>query len=159
MSTCSIRQALPEDIPLIFQMILDLADFHKQKDQVTNTEASLEKSLFHDPKGPDAFLAEIEGEVVGFVLFYYNYSTFLGKKGIHIEDLYIRKEFRGQGVGEAILKEVCQLAQDKGYGRVEWLVIDSNKGAINFYEKIGARPLSNWTVYRMNEEIIHEFID
>ena len=149
-----IRQARPEDTALILQMIRELADFEKLLDQVVADEAILRQSLFSDPKGPEVLIAEENKKPVGFVLFFHNFSTFLGRKGIYIEDLYVRQEYRGKGYGEAILKEICLLAQKRNCGRVEWWVLDWNERAINFYKKIGAVPMSDWTVFRLTEESI-----
>lgn len=154
----AIRKARPEDTALILQLIRELAEYEQLLDQVTADEATLRHSLFFDPKGPEVLIAEENGEPVGFVLFFHNFSTFLGRKGIYIEDLYVRPECRGKGYGEAILKEICQLAQERNCGRVEWWVLDWNERAINFYKKMGAVPMSEWTVFRMSEEGINRVV-
>lgn len=146
-----IRKALPEDTALILQMIRELADFEQLLDQVVADEKTLQMSLFSDPKGPEVLIAEENHQPVGFVLFFHNFSTFLGRKGIYIEDLYVRSEYRGKGYGELILKEICKLAKKRNCGRVEWWVLDWNERAINFYKKIGAVPMSEWTVFRLTE--------
>lgn len=150
----TIRAARPEDTFLILQMIRELAEFEKLLDQVVADEATLRHSLFSDPKGPEVLIAEENKHPVGFVLFFHNFSTFLGRKGIYIEDLYVRQEYRGKGYGEQILKEICRLAKLRHCGRVEWWVLDWNERAIQFYKKIGAVPMSEWTVFRLTEESI-----
>ncbi len=159
MSVFSIRRAQVEDTALILQMIRELAEFEQLLDQVVADESMLRQSLFFDPKGPEVLIAEEKGNPVGFVLFFHNFSTFLGRKGIYIEDLYVRQECRGKGYGEAILKAVCRLAKERNCGRVEWWVLDWNERAINFYKKIGAVPMSEWTVFRMTGEAIGHLID
>ncbi len=145
------RFATPSDTGLILQMIRELADFEQLLDQVVADEKTLHKSLFEDPKAPEVLIAEENGNPVGFVLFFHNFSTFLGRKGVYIEDLYIREDVRGKGYGEALLKEICKLAKKRDCGRVEWWVLDWNERAINFYKKIGAVPMSEWTVFRLTE--------
>ena len=153
-SSFKIRQARPEDTALVLQMIRELADFEQLLDQVVADEATLRHSLFSDSKGPEVLIAEEKGHPVGFVLFFHNFSTFLGKKGIYIEDLYVRQEYRGKGYGEAILREICRLANARNCGRVEWWVLDWNEHAIHFYKKIGAIPMVDWTVFRLSKESI-----
>lgn len=153
-----IRSARPEDTSLILQLIRELADFEKLLDQCVADEATLKKSLFSDPKGPEVLIAEENKKPVGFVLFFHNFSTFLGRKGIYIEDLYVRPEYRGKGYGEAILKEIARLAKERDCGRVEWWVLDWNERAINFYKKIGAVPMSEWTVFRLTPDAIDNLI-
>jgi GNAT superfamily N-acetyltransferase len=154
-SSFSIRNARPEDTALILEMIRELADFEQLLDQVVADEPTLRRSLFSDPKGPEVLIAEENKRPVGFVLFFHNFSTFLGRKGIYIEDLYVRQECRGKGYGELILKEICRLAKMRNCGRVEWWVLDWNERAINFYKKIGAVPMSEWTVFRLTGEVIN----
>lgn len=154
----SFRFAAPEDTGLILQMIRELAEFEKLIDQVVADEPTLKCSLFEEAKAPEVLIAEEGGTPIGFVLFFHNFSTFLGRKGIYIEDLYIREEFRGKGYGEALLREVCKLAKSRHCGRVEWWVLDWNKRAIDFYKKIGACPMSEWTVFRLDETSIDDLI-
>jgi len=150
----TIRKAEKKDIPLILQMIRELAHYENLLHEVTATEETLLQSIFHDPKGPEVLIAEEEKTPVGFVLFFHNFSTFLGRKGIYIEDLYVRQEYRSKGYGKAILKEICRLAKKRNCGRVEWWVLDWNERAINFYKKIGAIPMDEWTVFRLDEKSI-----
>jgi GNAT superfamily N-acetyltransferase len=153
----TIRFAKPSDLPLILQFIRELADFEKLLDQVSADEATLHQSLFADSKGPEVFIAEEGSQPVGFVLFFHNFSTFLGRKGIYIEDLYVREAFRGKGYGEALLKRICQLAEERNCGRVEWWVLNWNSRAIQFYQKMGAQPMSEWTVFRLTEPSFKKF--
>ncbi|MBS0625382.1 MAG: GNAT family N-acetyltransferase [Verrucomicrobia bacterium] len=153
-----IRKANPNDTALILQMIRELADFEQLLDQVVADQETLHHSLFLDPKGPEVLIGEESGKPVGFVLFFHNFSTFLGRKGVYIEDLYVRQECRGKGYGELILKEICRLAKERNCGRVEWWVLDWNKRAIKFYKKIGAVPMSEWTVFRMTEDSIDKLL-
>lgn len=154
----TVRFANPKDTGLILQMIRELADFEQLLDQVVADEKTLHKSLFEDAKAPEVLIAEENGTPVGFVLFFHNFSTFLGRKGIYIEDLYIREAVRGKGYGEALLREICHLAKKRNCGRVEWWVLDWNERAINFYKKIGAVPMSEWTVFRLTEDKINHLL-
>ncbi len=153
-----IRKAQIADVALVLQMIKELAEYEKLGKEVIADESILKKSLFDDPKGPEVLIAEAEKGPAGFVLFFHNFSTFLGKKGIYIEDLYIREVYRRRGYGEALLKEICRLAKERSCGRVEWWVLDWNEKAIRFYKKIGAAAMSEWTVFRLTEEKINQLI-
>lgn len=146
-----MRFAKSQDIPLILTFIKELAEYEKLLHEVVADEKILRKSLFEDPRGPEVLIAEEGKNPVGFVLFFHNFSTFLGRKGIYIEDLYVRPEYRGKGHGEKILQTICQLAKERNCGRVEWWVLNWNERAINFYKKIGAAAMSEWTVFRMTE--------
>lgn len=150
----TIRSAVESDTPLILTMIKELADYEKLLDEVIADEKTLHESLFNDPKGPEVLIAEEGSETVGFVLFFHNFSTFLGKKGVYIEDLYVKEAYRGKGYGEAILDKICAIASERSCKRVEWWVLDWNKKAIDFYKKIGARPMEEWTVFRLTEDAI-----
>lgn len=150
----SLRKAIPEDVPLVYRLICELADYEKLIDEVVTDEKTLQKSLFEDSNGPEVWIAMECENAIGFVLFFHNFSTFLGRKGIYIEDLYVREAYRGKGYGERILKEICSLAKERNCGRVEWWVLDWNVRAINFYKKMDAQPMDEWTVFRLNEEAI-----
>lgn len=150
----STRFATPQDVPVILRFIRELADFEKLLHEVVADADTLHKSLFEDPKGPEVLIAEENKTPVGFVLFFHNFSTFLGRKGIYIEDLYISPECRGKGYGEKILRTIYHIAKERNCGRVEWWVLDWNERAINFYKKIGAVPMSDWTVFRITEKEI-----
>ena len=155
----NIRKAHSGDVSLILEMIRELAAFEQLLDQVIADEEVLYQSLFVDPKGPEVLIAEEGDHPVGFVLFFHNFSTFLGKKGIYIEDLYVREKYRGKGYGEVILTRICQLAVERNCGRVEWWVLNWNEKAIRFYKKMGAVPMTDWTVFRLAEESMQKLLD
>lgn len=147
------RFAKEDDVPTILQFIKELADFEGLLHEVVADEKTVHHSLFKDPKGPEVLIGEEDGIPIAFVLFFHNFSTFLGRKGIYIEDLYIKPEKRSKGYGERLLKQIFQLAKERNCGRVEWWVLDWNARAISFYKKIGAKPMSDWTVFRVSEEL------
>lgn len=147
-----IRETTSKDIPLIFTLIRELADYEKLSHSVTADEDMLEKSLFGKTKYAYVVIAEYEGEAAGQALFFYNFSTFKGKPGIYLEDLYVRPEFRNKGIGKALLNYLIGLAREQDCGRVEWVVLDWNESAINFYKSIGAKPMNDWIVFRLGEE-------
>ena len=145
----SIRAARPDDTPLILTFIRDLAEYERLLDQVVATEAGLRAALFGPRPYAEVAIAEAEGRPVGFALFFHTFSTFLGRPGLYLEDLYVRPEARGRGVGRALLVHLARLAGARGCGRVEWAVLDWNAPAIGFYERLGARANADWTVYRL----------
>jgi len=149
-----IRPAERADVPVIAELILGLAHFEKLEDQVTMTEDQLAENLFGKHRYAETLLAEDGGAPVGFALFFHNFSTFLGQPGIYLEDLFVVPEHRGKGVGRALLKELARLAVERRCGRLEWAVLDWNREAIGFYERLGARPNSEWTVYRLTGEAL-----
>jgi GNAT superfamily N-acetyltransferase len=144
-----IRAANIQDVPTIFQLIQDLAAFEKLSHEVTGNEMLLQEHLFGAHPLIEVILAEIDNQVVGFALFFYNYSTFLTKPGIYLEDLFVTAEYRGQGVGKALISHLGKLAVEKDCGRLEWSVLDWNVKAIAFYEKIGATVLPDWRICRV----------
>ncbi len=144
-----IRKATLEDVPVIRQFILELSEYEKLRDTVTMTEELLAKNLFGDNKYAEVLLADVSGKAVGFALFFHNFSTFTGKPGIYLEDLYIRPEERGGGYGKSLLLHLLNLARERDCGRVEWAVLDWNEPAINFYKSLGAIPMDDWTIFRM----------
>jgi GNAT superfamily N-acetyltransferase len=150
--TAKIRPAEPADVPVIAQLIRALARFEKLEHEVTMTEGLLTANLFGPRRFAEALLAEYDGSPVGFALFFHNFSTFLALPGIYLEDLFVVPEHRGRGIGKALLKELARLAVERGCGRLEWAVLDWNREAIGFYERLGARPNSEWTVYRLSGE-------
>jgi GNAT superfamily N-acetyltransferase len=152
--TVAIRPAVRADVPVIAELIRGLARFEKLEDQVTMTEDRLAASLFGERRYAETLIAEEGGEPVGFALFFHNFSTFLAKPGIYLEDLFVLPERRGRGIGRALLKELARLAVERGCGRLEWAVLDWNRDAIGFYERLGARPNSEWTVYRLTGEAL-----
>lgn len=147
-----LRAAQPADVSLLLQLIKELAEFERLRDEVQATEADLANSLFGVQRHAEVLLAFVGTEPAGFALFFHNYSTFMGKPGIYLEDLYVRDAFRAQGIGTALLKAVGEIAVSRNCGRYEWSVLNWNKRAIDFYEKMGARAMSEWTVYRMSGE-------
>jgi GNAT superfamily N-acetyltransferase len=152
--TLRIRAAEATDVPVIARLIRGLASFEKLEDQVSMTEERLAANLFGQHRYAETLLAEDDGEPVGFALFFHNFSTFLGLPGVYLEDLFVIPEQRGRGIGRALLKELARLAVERGCGRLEWSVLDWNSDAIGFYERLGARPNSEWTVYRLTGEAL-----
>ena len=145
----TIRSATPEDVPTIASLIRALSVYEKLEQEVTMTEEKLHAALFGPRPYAETLLAEVDGEAVGFALFFHNFSTFLAQPGIYLEDLYVHESNRGQGVGKALLVRLAQIAVERNCGRLEWAVLDWNVDAIGFYERLGARPNSDWTVYRL----------
>lgn len=144
----SFRNAERKDVPLILQFIKELADYEKMLDEVVADEAELETWIF-DKQKAEVIFAVADGKEVGFALFFHNFSTFLGRAGIYLEDLYVKPEYRGKGYGKAILKRLAEIAVERGCGRLEWWCLDWNKPSIDFYLSLGAEPMSDWTVYRI----------
>jgi GNAT superfamily N-acetyltransferase len=142
------------DVPVIAELIRGLARFEKLEREVVMTEELLAAGLFGDRPYAEVVLAEDAGRPVGFALFFHNFSTFLGRPGIYLEDLFVLPERRGQGIGRMLLAHLARLAVERGCGRLEWAVLDWNKEAIKFYERLGARPNSDWTVYRIAGEAL-----
>jgi GNAT superfamily N-acetyltransferase len=151
-----IRAASTEDVPLIHSFIKELAEYERLSHEVVATEETLSEHLFGERPVAEVLIAEHRGEAAGFALFFHNFSTFLGKPGIYLEDLYVRPEFRGTGIGRELLVSLAGLAKERGCGRLEWSVLDWNEPAIGFYSGIGASPVSGWTVYRLTGEPLEE---
>lgn len=147
-----IRRAEKSDIPGILMMIKELAEYEKLLHEVVTTEDQLEKVIFGEQKFVEVLIAELDGTLAGQTIFFQNFSTFVGRPGLYIEDLYVRPELRGKGIGKALLNEVIKLAKQRNCGRVEWVVLDWNKPAIDFYKSIGAKPLDEWTIFRLTED-------
>ena len=152
--TVTIRSGEPADVPVIAELIRGLARYEKLDDQVSMTEDKLTQALFGERRYAETLLAEDGGEAVGFALFFHNFSTFLAKPGIYLEDLFVSPEHRGKGIGRLLLERLARLAVDRGCGRLEWAVLDWNVEAIKFYERLGARPNSDWIVYRLTSEAL-----
>jgi Acetyltransferases len=146
-SNVRLRFAQETDVPLILGLIRELADYEHMADDVMATEQTLADSLFARGAA-EAVIAELDGEPVGFALFFHNFSTFLGKPGIYLEDLFVRPAARGLGIGKALLAFLAKLAVERGCGRLEWACLDWNEPSIAFYKSMGARPMTEWTVYR-----------
>lgn len=147
-----IRFANEKDIPAIFSLIKELAEFEKLSHQINTSEEELKKNIFGPNKFVEILIAEFDGQIAGQALFFKNFSTFLGKPGIYLEDLYVKPEFRSRGIGKALLNKIISIAKKRNYGRVEWSVLDWNKSAIEFYKKIGAIPLEDWTIFRLTSD-------
>ena len=146
--TLTFRSAERKDVPLILEFIRALAEYEHMADQVVADEVTLEEWLF-DRRKAEVIFAVLEGKEVGFALFFHNFSTFLGRAGLYLEDLFVLPEVRGRGVGKAILKHLAALAVERGCGRLEWWCLDWNEPSIAFYRSLGAEPMSDWTVYRL----------
>ena len=152
--TLVIRHAERADVPLIAELIRGLAQFEKLESEVTMTEERLAFNLFEPHQYAETLIAEEDDKPVGFALFFHNFSTFLAKPGLYLEDLFVIPESRGRGIGRALLKELARLAVERDCGRLEWSVLDWNREAIAFYERLGARPNSEWTTYRLAGEAL-----
>lgn len=145
------RYAEKKDVGLILQFIKELADYEKMLNEVVADEETLEKWLFDKQKAEVIFVLEDDQEV-GFALFFHNFSTFLGRSGIYLEDLYVKPEYRGKGYGKGIFQQLAKIAIDRGCGRLEWWCLDWNQSSIDFYLSLGAEAMSDWTVYRITED-------
>ena len=149
------RYAEPADVDLILHFIRELAEYEKMEDQVVATPALLTEWLFEKKKAEVIFAVE-DGKEVGFALFFHNFSTFLGRAGIYLEDLFVKPEHRGRGYGKALLRELARIAVERGCGRLEWWCLDWNKPSIDFYLSLGAEPMSDWTTYRITGDTLKE---
>ena len=152
MEEVTFRKAVREDVPLILEFIKGLAEYEKMSDEVVATEEILDEWLF-DKEKAEVIFAIAEGEEV-FALFFHNFSTFLGRAGIYLEDLFVKPKYRGNGYGKAILKRLAQIAVERGCGRLEWSCLDWNQPSIDFYLSLGATPMSGWTGYRLTGETL-----
>ncbi len=153
--TLRIRAGELADVPLIAELIRGLARYEKLEQQVTMTEEKLTDALFGERRYAETLIAEDGGAPVGFALFFHNFSTFLAQPGIYLEDLFVLPEHRGAGIGKSLLADLARIAVERGCGRLEWAVLDWNRDAIGFYERLGAKPNSEWTVYRLTGESLH----
>lgn len=149
-----IRMATEADIPLILDFIKRLAVYERLADKVVATEESLRRTLFGNPRFAEVLIGEADGNPAGFALFFHNYSTFLGRPGVYLEDLFVRDEFRGRGYGKALLARLARIAIERGCGRVEWAVLNWNEPAIGFYKSLGAVAQDEWTVYRVTGDAL-----
>jgi GNAT superfamily N-acetyltransferase len=151
-----IRRARPDDVPVIHQLIRELAEYERSLTEVTGDPGDLQAALFGPDPAVFAHVAEHEGRVAGFALWFLNYSTWLGKHGIYLEDLYVTPELRGQGIGRALLAELAALCVQRGYGRLEWWVLDWNSPALGFYASLNARAMDEWTVHRLTGQALRD---
>jgi GNAT superfamily N-acetyltransferase len=154
MSNIEIRFANESDVLVILEMIRELAEYEKLAHQVTATEEGLRQSLFSNQPAAEVLLAHLGGKCAGFALFFPNYSTFLGQPGIYLEDLFVKPHVRGKGIGLALLRSLAALAVKRNCGRVDWQVLDWNQPSIEFYKKLGAKPLDEWTTYRLTGDAL-----
>lgn len=155
---CSFRSAERRDVPLILRYIRELARYEKLEEEVVATEEILEEWLF-DKEKAEVIFAVVEGKEVGFALFFHNFSTFLGRAGIYLEDLYVEPAHRGQGIGTALLRELARIAVARGCGRLEWWCLDWNTPSIEFYRNLGAEAMDDWTVYRISGETLSKLAE
>lgn len=146
-----IKPATISDVPLILSFIKDLAEYEKLAHEVVATEAILKKTLFGDNIHAEVIFGYLDDNPVAFALYFHNFSTFLGRPGIYLEDLFVKPEARGNGIGKKMLAYLANLAISRNCGRLEWWVLDWNETAINFYKRIGAKPMDEWTVFRVTD--------
>jgi GNAT superfamily N-acetyltransferase len=155
----SIREAIVADVPIILELIRALATYERAPHDVTATEKGLAEVLFGEKPAAEVLLA-FENEIaVGFAVFFHNFSTWLGRPGVYLEDLFVRPEDRGKGYGRALLIQLAKIARNRGCGRMEWAVLDWNEPAIEFYRKLGAKPMDEWTVFRLTGDGIAKLAD
>ena len=154
--TTVIRSAKPKDVPLILTLIEKLAEYEKLRHECKATDVLLHSALFGDHKYAEVVIAEVNETPAGFALFFHNFSTFLGKPGIYLEDLFVLESFRGHGVGKALLARLATLAIERGCGRLEWSVLDWNSDAIGFYRSLGAVSQDEWTVFRLTGDNLND---
>jgi len=149
-----IDPATPPDVPMILDLIRQIADYEKLSHEVIATEASLDAVLFGPHPAAEVLLGRVGDEVVGYAIFFHNFSTFLGRRGLYLEDLFVRPEWRRHGFGRALLARLARIAVERDCGRMEWSVLDWNAPSIAFYKSLGAKPMDEWTVFRMTDEAI-----
>lgn len=150
----TIRPAIGNDVPVILALIKELAEYEKLSHEVSATADDINRSLFGDRPYAEALIGEIDGNPISFALFFYNYSTFLGKPGIYLEDLYVKPQHRGNGFGRKMLVHIARLVKERNWGRFEWSVLDWNTPAIHTYEKLGAEPMTEWILYRLTGDAL-----
>ncbi|MEI5637894.1 MULTISPECIES: GNAT family N-acetyltransferase [unclassified Pseudoalteromonas] len=155
--TITVRPAEPSDAKTILHFINELAIYEKEPDAVVNTVAEIEKKLFGEQARAHSVICEQDSEAIGFAVYFFNYSTWLGKHGLYLEDLYVSQDKRGNGAGKGIMKYLANLALEKDCGRFEWVVLDWNKPSIDFYDSIGAEPQNEWIIYRLSGQALKDF--
>ena len=158
MEPMQFRYAEEKDVPLILQFIKDLAEYEHMLDEVVATEELLTEWIFQKEKAEVIFVQE-DGQEVGFALFFHNFSTFLGRAGLYLEDLYVKPEYRHKGYGKGLLKKLAQIAVERGCGRLEWWCLDWNQPSIDFYLSLGAEPMEDWTVYRIAGDTLQKLAE
>jgi GNAT superfamily N-acetyltransferase len=147
-----IRPARRDEAAIILQLIKDLAEYEKAPDEVKATEKEILETIFAENPKVFCDFVEVDGDIAGMAIWFLNYSTWQGKHGIYLEDLYVRPEYRGRGYGKALLQHLASICNERGYGRFQWWVLDWNSPAIEFYRSLGAEAMSEWTVYRVSDE-------
>ena len=157
MQDIQIQFATKEDLPASKKFILDLAEYEKLSHTVKLTDENLEKNLFGERPYAECLIARIQNNPVGFALFFPTFSTFEGRPGIHLEDLYVNPEHRGKGAGKALLKKLAEITIERNFKRLEWIVLDWNKPSIDFYNSIGAKPQDEWILYRLDGDELNHF--
>ena len=150
----SIRPATADDVPLIRQLIAELAEYERLADAAVATDDGLREQLFGAQPAAEVLIGEVDGEAAGFALFFHNFSTFLGKRGLYLEDLFVRPAFRGSGLGRHLMASLARIAVQRDCGRFEWSVLDWNAPAIGFYQSLGARLMDEWTVMRVDGDAL-----
>ena len=150
-----LRPAMRDDVPLVLAFIRELAEYEREPDAVLADEALLADNLFGATPGAEVVIADVDGDPAGFALFFHNFSTWLGRRGLYLEDLFVRPAFRGRGVGQVLMAYLAKLAVERGCGRFEWSVLDWNTPAIEFYRRLGATGMEEWTVQRVTGEALH----
>jgi len=150
-----LRAATADDVPLVLELLEELAVYEKLSHEVVATVEGLRESLFGPTRYAEVLIAEWDGEPAGFALFFHHFSTFLGRPGIYLEDLFVREHLRGRGIGKALLCRLAEIAVERGCGRLEWSVLDWNEPAIQFYERLGAQAMDEWTVFRVTGDALH----
>ena len=158
MESLSFRAARRADVPLILGMIRALAEYEQLLSEVVATESVLEEWLF-DKKKAEVLFPMLEGKEIGFALYFHNFSTFLGRAGLYLEDLYIQPEYRGRGYGRKVLQKLAQIAVERGCGRLEWWCLDWNASSIAFYKNLGAQPMDEWMVYRLSGDTLRNLAE
>ena len=154
----NIRKASPEDVPLILKFIKELSVYEKMSKEVAATEETLRETLFGDKSYAQVLIAEFEGKAAGYALYFYNFSTFVGRPGLYIEDVYVSEEYRGQGIGTALFKYCARIAKEHKCARMEWVVLDWNP-ARKFYDQMGAKPMKEWIIYRLKDDALNKMAD
>ncbi|TCT37882.1 GNAT family N-acetyltransferase [Martelella mediterranea] len=154
-----IRRAERKDAATIYRFVCELADFEKALDQVQTTEDGLAEAIFGPNSVTEGLIAEVDGKPAGFALYYFSFSTWQGRNGIYLEDLYVSPEFRGSGLGRALMQSVAQVGIERGCGRMEWSVLDWNENAIRVYDGVGGKPQSEWIRYRLEDASLTNFAD
>ena len=152
-----IREAKAEDVQVIYDLIVELAIYEKVPDAVVASVEHIQENLFGSNPVANCHVAEVDGQVVGIAIWFLNYSTWLGKAGLYLEDLFVKPEFRGSGLGLSLMKTLAQVCVDRGYERFQWWVLDWNEPSINFYKSIGAEAMDEWTVYRLSGSALKSF--